>query len=220
MVFRRENKVDAFQRQMNALRHQIGGDVDQNTQEQDVENLPDEPYDDQFEDADQYGRQDAGGYSFGSYPAADQARDAYDEETPEVPQIPASDSSVTVVAAEARWKGDLSSDGSIHLFGSVEGTVTSKEDIWVAEGADVDASVTAKRVIVAGKVSGTVRALSRFEALQQGVVDADVHAPSFVVHEGATINGKLAMSGNDQPVTSGRAERSGSSTILSRRARS
>ena len=76
---------------------------------------------------------------------------------------------------------------------------------------------TRGRVIVAGRVSGTVRAHSRFEALPQGVVEADVTAPSFVVHEGATINGNLSM--QQQEVTSGRQERTGSTTVVPRRNR-
>ena len=64
-----------------------------------------------------------------------------------------------------------------------------------------------------------MNAHSRFEALPQGVIEADVQAPSFVVHEGAAINGKLSMSSSDSIVTSGRAERAGSTALPPRRPR-
>lgn len=216
MVFRRENKVDAFQRQMNSLRQHIGAEAELDAESVD---LPEEEYTDQYEPEEPYnGRQD--GYSFGSYPADDQPEPEVDNDQPPVPELPQTDTSMTVIAANTTWKGDLTTEGTIEIFGNVNGTITSKEDVWLAEGSIVDATISARRVMVSGKVSGTVRASSRFEALGKGTVEADVFAPSFVVHEGATINGKLSMSGNDQAVTSGRAERAGSSTIVSRRNRS
>ena len=218
MVFRRESKVDQFQRQMNALRHQIGDA--ESGQEDNNMNVPDIA-DERFPDPDFPDRgPDAGGYSFGSYPAPqNQLDDDTDDQSLSVPEMPGVDSQISVVAQGALWKGDAEADGSIHVFGRVEGTLTAKEDIWIAEGAEVEATVTARQVIVAGNVSGTVRALNRFEALPQGVVEADVHAPSFVVHEGATINGNLTMSSGDNGITSGRAERAGSTPIVQRRMR-
>ncbi len=54
MVFRRDNKVDQFQRQMSALRHQIGGEAgsEQDDMNQDVPDIADDrfpnaPFDEQ-----------------------------------------------------------------------------------------------------------------------------------------------------------------------------
>jgi cytoskeletal protein CcmA (bactofilin family) len=204
---------------MNALRHQIGDAEPE--QEDNNMNVPDIA-DERFPETDFDDRgQDAGGYSFGSYPAAPQLQedDDIDDRALAVPEMPGVDSQISVVAQGTLWKGEVEADGSIHVFGRVEGTLTAKEDIWIAEGSDVQATVTARQVIVAGHVSGTVHALSRFEALPQGVVEADVQAPSFVVHEGATINGNLTMSSSDSGVTSGRAERAGSTPVIQRRIR-
>lgn len=219
MVFRRDNKVDQFQRQMSALRQQIGNEDEGNQapMSQDVPDLADERFSDA--DFDERG-QDAGGYSFGAYPAAAQGvDDDVDDNALAVPEMPGVDSQISVVAQGALWKGEVEADGSVHVFGRVEGTLTAKEDIWIAEGAEVQATVTARQVIVAGRVNGEVHALGRFEALPQGVVEADVQAPSFVVHEGATINGKLTMSSGEGSITSGRAERQGSSPVIQRRSR-
>lgn len=225
MVFRRDNKVDAFQRQMSALRHQIGGEAgdERDQYDQDVPDIADERLQEEPLGQQDFDRPDAGGYSFGSYPAQPQggqqgAEPFEDSDEPQVPDMPGVDAQISVIAQGTVYKGDIQSDGSIQVYGRAEGTLTAKEDIWLAEGSDVEATVTARRVIVAGRVSGTVRAQSRFEALPQGVIEADVQAPSFVVHEGAAINGKLTMSSNESVVTSGRAERAGA-TGLPRRTR-
>lgn len=219
MVFRRDNKVDSFQRQMSALRHQIGGDAGEEVDEFEVTE-PERQHHNQGETMSQspFDRGESSGYSFGTFPGQQPDQAEYGDPR----GIPASemtevDSQVSVVAQGTIFKGEIQSDGNIQIFGRAEGSLTAKEDIWVAEGADVEATLTARRVIVAGRVSGTVKANSRFEALPQGVVEADVSAPSFVVHEGATINGKLSM--QQQEVTSGRQERAGSTTVVPRRNR-
>lgn len=199
MVFRREKQVDSFQRQMSALRNRIGEGATGND-DPGIE-LPD--YD---ESGSSYGN-DAGrtysdsqgnamtdgGYSFGEYGAqSDMA--LVDDDALLIPEMPAADSQISVVSADTHWKGDISSDGSVHIYGRVEGSLTAKDDLWVAEGATVDATLTARRVVIAGNVSGTIAATERFEALPQGRITADVTATTFVVHEGAKLNGQLKMS--------------------------
>lgn len=222
MVFRRDNKVDAFQRQMSSLRQQIGGaQGGRDDDDQAIPDLEDERFPREAYSPPTSGReQDTGGYSFGSYPAAGGEAPVQSAalEAPEMPQIPASDGLVSVIAKSTFWKGELESDGSLHVYGRVEGALRAKEDIWIAEGADVNATVQARRVIVGGNVTGSIRSVDRFEALPQCQVNADVQAPVFVVHEGATINGQLKM-GTSNGSGDSRTDRSGSPAIIQRRAR-
>ncbi len=222
MVFRRDNKVDSFQRQMSALRNQLGNTDDElEPPRDDMPDLDDDyasdvPYRDQASS----GNQDSGAYSFGNYPApANQASaSAVQEDSPAVPDMPSADGSVSVVATDTSWKGDINSETSIHVFGRVEGTLTAREDIWIAQGADVDATITAQRVIIAGKVSGHVNASSRFEALPNGHISADVSSPITVVHEGATINGSFG-SGGTESNGEGRSDRASAASVIQRRTR-
>jgi len=221
VVFRRDNKVDAFQRQMSALRQQLGGAED--------EQMPDsiEPAqrstdsyatNERYANQDDYGSADAGGYSFGSYPPpAASASSPVEADQPEVPEFPAADGQVSVIAQDTLWKGDLESEGSMHVHGRVDGNLRAKDDVWVADGAEVSATISARRVVVAGQVSGTIRALDRFEALPQARVGADVYAPTFVVHEGAMINGELHMA-RDQGTPDSEGRAGGTPAVIQRRA--
>lgn len=221
MVFRRDNKVDAFQRQMSALRQQLGGPEDEQASEG---NEPGQsstesyPPNDRYARQDDYGSADAGGYSFGSYPpAATGTPSPVETDQPEVPEFPSVDGQVSVIAQDTLWKGDLESDGSMHVHGRVDGNLRAKDDVWVADGAEVTATINARRVVVAGQVSGTIRALDRFEALPQARVGADVYAPTFVVHEGAMINGQLHMAREQEtPGSEGRS--GGTPAVIQRRA--
>ena len=225
MVFRRDNKVDSFQRQMSALRHQLGGNAEE--EQDDLNQRMPELEDDRFRASDDYRAQDgpptadAGAYSFGSYPVeTGQATYADDDiSVPAVPEMPPVDSQISVVASETTWKGEMDSANSIHVYGRVEGTLRARDDVWIAQGAEVDATIDARRVIVGGAIGGTIRATERFEALPQGRVTADVFAPTYVVHEGALLNGQLRM-GSTESNGDARADRPGSAAVIQRRARS
>lgn len=218
MVFRREsNKVDSFQRQMNALRQQIG----------------DEEQDDDFEmeQRDRYSQQEGRsrqqrpggdeGYSFGAFPSGGSQSDEFEsDDALAVPEMPAADQQVSVVAAGTTWKGDFDAEGSLHIYGNVSGSLKATEDIWIADGAEVDARVEADRIVVGGVVTGTISARSRFEALPNCEIQADVDAPTFVVHEGATLNGALSMNRSESTTESeNRVDRGRPGSIIQRRAR-
>lgn len=186
MVFRKENKVDTFQRQISALRQQLG------TAEEDEGSADDDP-EGAFTPATTSDR------SAESYDAPDHGNYAYsgfDQVLPEmmVASIPAvADAHTSVIAFDTTWKGDLQTNGNLHIHGRVDGSLDAKQDIYVAEEADIDATLTATNVIVAGLVKGTIRCSDRFEVLPQGRVAGDVQAPTLVVHEGAIMTGQFRM---------------------------
>ena len=207
MVFRRDSKVDAFQRQLSALRNQLG-----NEPAELPATVPDrEP-----------------GLTLSSRPLPD--LDFFSESTytlrderdiaplpvvappaaaPASP-VPALDTETSVVAHGTAWSGNLESAGSLHVHGRAEGTLTARNSIYVAEDAEVDATLQASHVVVAGLVRGAVHCLERFEVLPRGRVSGDVHAPRVVIHEGAIIAGKVSMSAESvSHVAPARAARGG-----------
>jgi cytoskeletal protein CcmA (bactofilin family) len=174
MVFRKESRADSFQRQISALRQQLGTDQD---------------------DAEEMVVDDAQPYT----PPAEQppAMARYTPApvgAPQPHQAPrVSDSATGVVAANSSWSGTLTSDGSVQIFGKIDGELTAADEIYVAEGATVHARLRARTIIVAGSVDGTIECLGRLEVMPSGFVSGDVTSPTLVVHEGATVDGDLKM---------------------------
>lgn len=209
MVFRRDNKVDSFQRQMSALRNQLGApgegldDLESDMPELDDEQFENRAYRSQGAALDN----DNAAYSFGNYPSpsGQTSRPTYEEDSPALPQMPSSDTDASVIAADANWKGDINAEKSIHVLGKIQGSITANEDIWIAEGAEVNATVTAMRVVVGGSLAGAANASSRFEVLPTGRVTADVTSPITVVHEGATLNGNFKVGNGDDSRTNAAA---------------
>jgi len=56
----------------------------------------------------------------------------------------------SVIAHSTTWSGDLESSGSLHVHGRVEGSLTARDTIFIAEEADVDAIIRAANVTIAG----------------------------------------------------------------------
>jgi cytoskeletal protein CcmA (bactofilin family) len=216
MVFRREsNKVDSFHRQMNALRQQIGTE-----DEDDAFDVEPEPYGQPVERPSRSRATGDEGYSFGTYPTAGGQVSDFGDDAPAVPEMPQADQQVSVIAAGTVWTGDVDTQGSLHVYGRASGTLKAAEDIWIADGAEVDATIEAERVVIGGDVTGHVSARSRFEALPSCDIQADVDAPIFVVHEGATVNGAMTMKSAGAPIDlDSRESRPRSGSVIQRRAR-
>lgn len=209
MVFKKDSKLDAFQRQIGALRQQLGPNPDESSHQSGAQDPHSgEPIDVQADDqgASQYGYAAPAGNDYqaanvqspyGSYLAQDSAEEQFDDMStpamPSPPAIPMTDAQVSVVAHDTVWKGDLVSEGTIHIHGKVEGTIKAKLDVFVAEEADVDATITAANVVIAGYVKGGIRCGNRFEVLPQGRVDGEIQSPTLVVHDGAAIIGQFRM---------------------------
>ena len=198
MVFKRDNKGDAFQRQISALRQQLGTpEEDEFAESEGVEPV--------------YGEEQS--YSRSYEPTPQEWYDetyTYDEPAspavvtdPELPLIPAVEAQTTVISHNTSWKGELNAEGSIHLHGVYDGVITAKEDVYILEEAAVTAQINAARVVIAGRYDGVVTCKQRLEVLPTGRVQGEFRSPVLVVHEGAMLGGKVSMtpesSGNAAP---------------------
>lgn len=195
MVFRRDSKVDAFQRQISALRHQLGGEND-DLALQDVERRRATRTENSFRtDLPAFGQIESD-FARSSREVAQPAELKISDST--LPSIPAIDTHTTIVAHTTSWSGNLESSGSLHIHGRVEGTLTARDDVFIAEEADVEAVISAANVTIAGSVRGSIQCAERFELLPRGRVAGDVQAPVIVIHDGGIIAGEISMAPSNE----------------------
>lgn len=178
-MFRRENQGESFDDDVAALRDRVGsGQRDQTEQ-------PADTSDDQTT------------YSPPRQTWSPITQTSTTEANPAPAQQsawqPTDSGAASVVAADTSWNGNVQSSGSLHVHGNVSGQVRVDGDLYIADGATVNAEVAAGGVTVAGTLEGTVECSGRFEVLPSGRVSANVAAPRLVVHEGARVIGKLRM---------------------------
>jgi cytoskeletal protein CcmA (bactofilin family) len=91
-------------------------------------------------------------------------------------------------------KGDLTGNEDLVIEGKVEGKVElPNNQLTVGANGIVKAEVSAKSVVVIGRVAGNVKGSERIEIQATGIVEGDVAAPRLVVAEGAVVNGSIQM---------------------------
>ena len=95
----------------------------------------------------------------------------------------------TVLAADIRLSGDLSSTGTVEILGEGSGDITAQTLIVGAEGL-VKGSVSAEVVEVRGTLDGKVSCLS-FTLRSSAVVTAEVNYDILIIESGAQIDGRF-----------------------------
>ncbi len=118
----------------------------------------------------------------------------------------------TVIGANTRFVGTLTSDGNIRIDGSVEGDVEVLGNLIVGEAGRVIATVKAQNIHVSGAVKGEITATDKLEISPTGKVWGDITTAALQIDPGGLFRGQSTMSANvDEPLML-EAPRSSSST--------
>ena len=97
-------------------------------------------------------------------------------------------------------KGELSAKEDLTVEGQVEGTIELDQSVLtVGPKGRVKAQVSAKTVIVMGKVNGNITATEKVQLHETASVNGDLAAPCVGITEGATVHGQIAVQGSQTP---------------------
>ena len=99
----------------------------------------------------------------------------------------------TVLAEDFDFKGTLNFDKSLMIKGRLSGDVNATGDLYIDEGAVVEARVKANIVSLKGTVKGDILADTRVELFASASVDGDITAPDIVMESGCSFNGICTM---------------------------
>jgi cytoskeletal protein CcmA (bactofilin family) len=89
-------------------------------------------------------------------------------------------------------KGELSGSEDLYLDGQVEGSIELRDhSLTVGPNGRVKANVSAKGVVIQGKLDGSVNASDRVELRQTAMVTGDVTTQRISIEEGAFLKGKV-----------------------------
>lgn len=88
--------------------------------------------------------------------------------------------------------GKLNFGAMVRIEGEVEGEISGSE-MMVAEGAVVNAKITASKLIVAGTVNGDLIAHEVVELLASARAQGTLRTPKLILHEGAIFEGDCKM---------------------------
>lgn len=111
----------------------------------------------------------------------------------------------SVIGAGTVVRGNLEGEGSLEVFGRVEGDVSMTGDVLVGAGGAVLGDVTAAKISVAGAIQGELRG-SEAVLLERGArVVGDLSAPRVGIANGALVRGSVRTEGEPAPAQHKRA---------------
>lgn len=123
---------------------------------------------------------------------------AQEIEAPELEEAPESEPATTFIHPDCEFDGTLVLKRSIQIEGEFRGHLESADSVIIGADAAVEASITARTIVVFGAVVGDVRG-SREVVLHPGSrLHGSVETPSLVIERGAFFNGQTKMYRPDQ----------------------
>jgi cytoskeletal protein CcmA (bactofilin family) len=89
-------------------------------------------------------------------------------------------------------KGEITGSESLYIDGKVEGAINLPGNrVTVGRNGQVGANITAREVVVLGKVKGNVSATDRVDIRAEGSLNGDVAAARISIEDGAFFKGGI-----------------------------
>jgi len=91
-------------------------------------------------------------------------------------------------------KGEITGAESLYIDGKVEGTITLTDNrVTIGRNGHVAANITAKELVVMGKVQGNVQCSDRVDIRSEGSLTGDVITYRICIEEGAVLKGGVEV---------------------------
>lgn len=107
----------------------------------------------------------------------------------------------TILADDIDFSGVVSFEKPLMVKGKINGEINANGDLYVDEGAVVEAEIKANMVSAKGKINGNIVARSKVELFSTSVVTGDIISPKIEIETGATFNGNCIMKGGNTQET-------------------
>lgn len=96
-------------------------------------------------------------------------------------------------------KGEITGNESLYIDGRVEGSITFKDHrVTVGRNGVVQANISAREVVIMGKVTGNVECSDRVDIRSEGTLTGDVVSQRISVEDGAMLRGSVQLNPTDQ----------------------
>jgi cytoskeletal protein CcmA (bactofilin family) len=112
-------------------------------------------------------------------------------------------------------KGEVTGSESLYIDGKVEGAINLPGNrVTVGRNGQVAANISAREVVVLGKVKGNINASDRVDIRSEGALTGDVIAQRISIEDGAFFKGGIDIRkpGQDKPTSEIKAANSVAST--------
>jgi cytoskeletal protein CcmA (bactofilin family) len=91
-------------------------------------------------------------------------------------------------------KGEITGSESLYIDGRIEGTVSFKDNrVTVGRNGVVAANISAREVVIMGKVTGNIECSDRVDIRSEGSLTGDVVSQRISVEDGALLRGSVQL---------------------------
>lgn len=105
-------------------------------------------------------------------------------------------STVSVLGPGLTVEGEIKSNGDVRIEGKLDGNLSCEGQVNVTSTGVIEGDLTADRLVVAGKVKGSLTAGDSARLVSGCRVEADVRSPRLELEDGAMLNGRVDMGGS------------------------
>jgi len=108
----------------------------------------------------------------------------------------------SLIGQHTRIVGDIHFSGGLHVDGTIQGNVIAEDMdssvLTLSDRGTIEGEVRVPYIILNGMVKGDVHASQHAELASNARVDGDVHYALIEMAMGASVNGKLVHTSDDQ----------------------
>jgi cytoskeletal protein CcmA (bactofilin family) len=108
----------------------------------------------------------------------------------------------SVIGQGTAVRGNVRGEGSLEIYGRVDGDVEVTGDVTLGDQASVRGDITGARITIAGTVVGEIRGSEAIFLERSAQVTGDITAPRVAIEEGARARGALRT---EEPAAHGTA---------------
>lgn len=96
-------------------------------------------------------------------------------------------------------KGEVSGSEPLYIDGRIEGTLTLKDHrVTVGRNGVVQANISAREVVIMGKVTGNIECSDRVDIRSEGSLTGDIQSRRISVEDGAMLRGAVQLTPGEQ----------------------
>ena len=96
-------------------------------------------------------------------------------------------------------KGEISGSEALYIDGRIEGKINLPDNrVTIGRNSTVQANITAREVVVMGKVNGNIECTDRVDIRSEGSVTGDVSTVRISVEDGAVMKGGIEVRSSDR----------------------
>ncbi|HEX5481245.1 MAG TPA: polymer-forming cytoskeletal protein [Terriglobia bacterium] len=116
----------------------------------------------------------------------------------------------TLLGGSMTLKGELTGNEDLTIEGQFDGTISLKDYcVTIGQNGQVKADVTARQVVVSGKLDGKINAREKIEIHRTGSVVGDLVSAGVAIEEGAYFKGSIEILRDEEKKAIPRAASSG-----------